>query len=126
VRSRERALGVLLSLRSYINSHSEITHEDCNQEDRRQKDPDAAQEPNAGQSRRPREGSISALIVELTKKHASVQEISKAVLKEFPQRPFAREIKAGKPHRGINFFRKEAMKKGWLPKSTKLVERSQA
>jgi hypothetical protein len=64
----------------------------------------------------PRPGTITALVVALTKAGKSTEAIAKAVAEKFPKTVFAKEVRADDFH-AVRWYQNEAAKSGYLPKS---------
>jgi hypothetical protein len=63
----------------------------------------------------PRSGTITALVVALTKAGKSTEAIAKAVAEKFPKTVFAKEVRADDFH-AVAWYVNESRKRGWLPK----------
>lgn len=73
-----------------------------------------AKKPATKKSSGPRSGTITELVVELSKAGKSNKEIGAAVARKFPDTTFAKEVKAGDVH-AVGYYRAQAVKRGWLP-----------
>lgn len=73
--------------------------------------------PGAKRGSAPRPGSMTELVVQLTKAGKDNKTIGKTIAakKEFAGSLFAKEVKAGDFH-AVGYYQNQARKRGWLPK----------
>lgn len=76
----------------------------------------ATPKKSAGKKPGPRTGTITELVVNLTKAGKDTKAIGAAVLKTFPNTTFAKEVKAGNCN-AVGWYQGQARKRGWLPKA---------